>query len=382
MQTNLDTNIFFQLLVSPQTRYRVTRHLIMWLTVEWAIYRGFRYLAATYTDPSLQRQYTLLSTLLFGSLTIAGYLSITWLTQRFILRRFQVSLFLGGVLLVHIITAELVLVHFELFIQTFTLANLPRVYVNNAQHIAQVKVWQAPFDSVVVGLFSFSLFYNYMLFAVGLKIFKDFFTLRIRQAELEKENIQLEYNFLKAQINPHFLFNTLYNIYSYSLKSPAKVSDTILKLADLMRYSLYETEEEFVALAKELTFLNSYVQLERIRHDANEEISYTIQGQPNQLLIPPLILIVFVENAFKHGVQASASHSWVHIEFVIEQTRLTFRVANSLPANPKPSAGGIGLKNARRRLDHFFSERYQLQIDQQTDLFRVELIIDLREPAL
>ncbi len=340
MGTSLDRNLFFQILINPAPGYRVIRHVLLWGTALTLIYLGFEYIARTIPDPLAQRRYSILSTLLFGGLTMLAYVSITWLTRQFVLLRFRLGLFMGSLFLIHVAISALVRWHFLVFTRSLTLSNLPSIYARNADHIARLSFWQVPFDSIIVGLFSFSLLYNYLLYAVGFKVFKDLFVLKIRQEKLEKENLQLEFNFLKAQVNPHFLFNTLNNIYSFSIQSPDKVPHTILKLADLMRYSLYETETEFVPLAKEIMFLDSYVQLQRIRHEEDTQLSYTVEGQPGTLIIPPFLLIVFVENAFKHGLQASTLAGWVRIRLTIDNQQLLFVVENKVPPSRSATMGG------------------------------------------
>lgn len=379
MEANLDNSFLFQLLVSPLLRYRLLRHTLLWSLGLFLIYRGFQYIAISIPDPAAQVVYANLSTLFFGGLTVSMYGVVTWLTRRYILQRFQLSRFMASLMLIHGLTALLVRWHFLWFTRYLTLSKLPRMYSVYADHVAQLSIWEVPFDPIIVGLFSFSLFYNYLLYAVGFKVFKDLFSLKIRQVALEKENIQLEYNFLKAQINPHFLFNTLNNIYSFSITTPEKVADIILKLADLMRYSLYETEAELVELSREIAFLESYVQLQRIRHEEQARLTFTVTGNPDGLLVPPLILIVFVENAFKHGPQSSTQPGWVAIELLIDNRKLSLRTVNNVSGKPGQSAGGIGLKNVRKRLEYFFPDRHQLTIGQQGGEFRVDLMINLHE---
>lgn len=382
MAANLDQNPFFQLVINPAPRYRFTRHGLLWSTVGFFVYTGFAYIATPIADPAARVTYAIWATLFFGSLIGMAYLVITGLVQRFILLRFRFGLFVGGLLGVHIVISGLVRWHFQPFVQGLTLPGLPRIYGRYADYVAQLPVWQAPIDPIIVGLFSFSLLYNYLLYAVGFKVFKDLFVLKIKQEKLEKENIQLEFSFLKAQLNPHFLFNTLNNIYSFSIASPDKVANALLKLADLMRYALYETEAEFVPLTKELQFLDSYVQLQRWRHETHVEITYSVQGVPGRLVILPLLLIVFVENAFKHGPQASAQGGWVHVDLRIDTDSLAMRVVNNLPAKPPDPASGIGLQNARKRIDRYYPNRSQLTVSELTNEFRVTLTIQLHEPAL
>ncbi|MVM36831.1 hypothetical protein GO730_02675 [Spirosoma sp. HMF3257] len=241
---------------------------------------------------------------------------------------------------------------------------------------------EGPFDNIVVWLFSFSLFYNYLLYAIGLKVFKDLFTVQLRSMELEKDNLRLEFDFLKSQINPHFLFNTLNNIYSFSIRSPEKVTNSILKLSDLMRYTLYETNDDHVLLTKEIAFLTSYVDLQRIRHDDHVTIQFTITGQPTSQVIPPLLLIVFIENAFKHGIQSTAQASWVDIQLIIQPQTISLSVDNSIPDNKANSQSGIGLRNVRKRLAHFFPNRHTLSILPSSHQFSVKLTLELHENSL
>lgn len=381
MLGKIDNSLFLRLMVNPDYYHRLVRHTLLWSTALFLIYRGFRFLATSIpsSSPDDIRLYTVLSSLFFGGLTIGAYWVITTLTYRFILTQFQPGRFALGILSVHIITATLVFGHFIVFTRSIGLNHLPRFYTLYSDHITQLRVWQAPFDSVIVWFFSFSLFYNYLIYAVGLKVFKDLFTLQLRQNELEKENLRLEFDFLKAQINPHFLLNTLNNIYSFSIQSPHRVADTILKLADLMRYALYETNDDFVPLQKELTFLTSYVDLQRIRHNEDVRIQFDVNGHPGTKVIPPLLLIVFVENAFKHGIQSSAQASWIQIQLNILSDTLFMQIDNSLPPKNAHTSGGIGLRNVRKRLDFFYADRYQLVIHEHSSHFQVTLTVEFDE---
>ncbi|MFT4032706.1 MAG: sensor histidine kinase [Siphonobacter sp.] len=290
------------------------------------MYRDFEYIGIVISDPIYRKTYSILATFFFGSLTIGAYFSIVWLARRYIFIRFQIGTFLGCIVLLHILFSYLVYEHFIYFTHLLTIHNLPTVYQRHLDQFAAINWWKIPFYFYLTGVFTYSLFYNYLFYAVGLKLIKDLFVIKMREDHLQKENIQLEFNFLKAQVNPHFLFNTLNNIYAFSIKSPEQVSDLILKLAELMRYSLYETEQAFVPLTKELTFLESYVYLQRIRHEKTIQFSYEILGEPGSSQVPPFILIVFVENAFKHGVQLSTKAGWLSIQLLIEKNILTFTV--------------------------------------------------------
>jgi sensor histidine kinase YesM len=375
---------FYGVLINPNIRYRIVRYAVMWTTALLLIYRGFHFLATTAPSPSQESiiKYSLLATSYFGLLTVVAYFVITTLTQWYILTKFELSYFIAGVCLTHLLASELVLIHFDLFYALFPLAQLPRLYHVNEVHLKALSYVRAPFDGVIVWLFSFSLFYNYLLYAVSFKVFKDLFSIQIQKTELEKEVIQLEFNFLKAQINPHFLFNTLNNLYSFAIRSPEKVADLLLKLADLMRYTLYETSEERVLLTKELSFLQSYVDLQRIRHDDHVSIRFIVEGTPTHQLIPPLILIVLVENAFKHGPESTAKASWVTIQLNINTNCLTLRVENSVTELKKTSPAGLGLANIRKRLAYSYPGQHTLVVQEKPNQYSVRLTISLNEAAL
>ncbi|QMW05440.1 sensor histidine kinase [Spirosoma foliorum] len=375
---------FFELLVNSRLLFRLIRYGLLLLTGIFLIYRGFHYLATTIIKASSGDvwRYSIISTIFFGSLIAAAYWVITILIRNNLLLKFNLKNFSLGLFLVHLVASELVLTHFYLFYAIFPIEKLPGFYKTYAEHIKQLPFWMAPFDRIVVWLFSFSLFYNYLLYAIGLKVFKDLFTAQLRSIELEKDNLRLEFDFLKAQINPHFLFNTLNNIYSFSIRSPEKVPNSILKLSDLMRYTLYETNDDQVLLIKEIAFLTSYIDLQRIRHDDHVTIQFIIMGQPTNQVIPPLLLIVFIENAFKHGIQATAKSSWVDIRLSIQPHTVSLYVDNSIPNIVPETQPGLGLRNVQKRLAHFFPHLHTLSIEHSSHQFSIKLSLDLHENAL
>ncbi len=384
MKLRLDQNTFFQFLLDPAPRYRVARHGLLWSVMTFLIYERFNYNAIQLTDAADRTAYVTLSTLIFAGLIILDYLLVAKLIRSFLFQRFRPVLFCTGLLGVHFLTVLLVRWHVVWFVQWFTLPRLPVVYRNFADHVMGLAVWQLPFDSVLVLIFCFSMVYTYLIYALSVKLFKDLVVQRTRGAHLEKENIQLEFDFLKAQVNPHFLFNTLNNIYSFSIQAPDRVPGTLLKLADLMRYTLYQTEAPLVPLSQELSFLRSYVELQRIRHEDDTPLSFEVHGTPGTLTIAPLLLIVFVENAFKHGPQASAQRGWVRIRATVENGQLRFEVSNSTHAPPEQTEerGGVGLTNAQRRLNLLYPDRHQLTRKQEADSYHVLLLLDLHGKPL
>jgi two-component system sensor histidine kinase LytS len=195
----------------------------------------------------------------------------------------------------------------------------------------------------------------------------------------QKEN---ELRHLKAQLNPHFLFNTLNNLYGLSVTESKKLPGLMLKLSDLLRYSLYDTNSHYVALQKEIDYISNYVELERIRLSGDVEIVLSIQGAVTEQYIAPLLMIVFVENAFKHFSMEKGGKAFIHIVLLIKEGKLQLNVKNSvdpdfIAARTVKRRGGLGLENVRQRLDLIYPGQYHLTINKDRDTFETQLIIEL-----
>ena len=201
----------------------------------------------------------------------------------------------------------------------------------------------------------------------------------VERTELIKMNTELELNLLKSQINPHFLFNTLNNIYSLSLQKSDRSPEMILKLSDLMRYMLYECNVPLIDLQREIQFLQDYIDLEKIRHGEKVEILFSVQGAPDGLKIPPLLLIPFVENAFKHGVNAQFGNAWVHINLLLENNQIVFEIKNNKPQTATQrnlNSSGIGIENAKKRLQLIYPNKHVLEINDLPATFHIKLSIN------
>lgn len=195
----------------------------------------------------------------------------------------------------------------------------------------------------------------------GIKLAKDWVANQQRQQEREKVYLETELNFLKTQIHPHFFFNTLNNLYSLSLNNSAQAPVVILKLADLMSYMLYESGSAKVSLDKEINYLHNYIDLEKLRFGDRLTVSFEIEGDIENVSIPPMILILFVENCFKHGLKDNIEDLTIDISLKLEGSFLFFSISNPVPAHATAGPiSGIGLKNVRRRLDLLFNTNYDL----------------------
>lgn len=210
----------------------------------------------------------------------------------------------------------------------------------------------------------------------------DWMKKRSEVLELYTTNIETELNFLKTQINPHFLFNTLNSIYALALKKSDEAPDLILKLSEIMRYMLYDCNEDSVPLDQEINYLKNYLDLEKFRKGNNNKIVFTVEGDPEGKSVAPLLFITFVENAFKHGVN-NVDRGYVKIHFRILENRLYFEMENSVSPQIhlyklQSGSGGIGLENVKRRLKLIYPGQHNLEIIKNIDTFRVELTINYK----
>lgn len=200
----------------------------------------------------------------------------------------------------------------------------------------------------------------------------------IKMQETEGQKIQSELQALKAQINPHFLFNTLNNIYSHSLENSAKTPEMIIKLSELMSYILYECSDEKVPVANELNFVRNYIELEKLRYEDQLLITLNIlEKEPGQSMVP-LIFVAFIENAFKHLGSNGKGKAYVHVNIEINTKQIKLQVQNSIAeSSPKiqNKESGIGIENVRKRLDLLYAGNYNLEIGERGQEFFVELVL-------
>lgn len=201
------------------------------------------------------------------------------------------------------------------------------------------------------------------------------------QVEIEKEKIQTELLFLKQQINPHFLFNSLNNIYSLALSKSDFTTDAILKLSSILRYILYKSKESEIFLSEELAIIQDYIDLQKLRLNEKVELNYLVEGQSNHYKIESFILIPLVENCFKYGVDTHQK-SKINIFIKIHHNALIFSSVNTIvhkKGHKEQEASGIGITNLKRRLDLLYPDNYKFTIQEQDKLFKVDLIINLKK---
>jgi len=199
----------------------------------------------------------------------------------------------------------------------------------------------------------------------------------LRMKEIEKQKIEAELKVLKAQIDPHFFFNTLNSLYSLTLDKSEKAPELILKLSDLMRFVIYESKDDLVPMGKQIDFFNNYIYLERLRMDESLVLDFEVKGKNLQNKTAPLLFIAFIENAFKHGCKSRQENPFIHILFDLEKTdRVGFVIQNNKEANPvSHPSGGIGLANVKKRLELLYPGKHELNIQETDSTFSVRLTL-------
>lgn len=193
---------------------------------------------------------------------------------------------------------------------------------------------------------------------------------------LKEQQLVSELNYLKAQLHPHFFFNTINNIYALAMKQSAETAPMVARLGEMMRYILYEADKKTVLLSREIAFLSNYIEAERIRHQDQISIEFDVQGIKPDFRIEPLLLLPFIENAFKHGLEEETKSGFVHIVICQTDDELTLEVSNSKPVLLKEkAAAGIGVTNVCKRLAILYPEKHQLDVTEETDRYEVSLLI-------
>lgn len=222
---------------------------------------------------------------------------------------------------------------------------------------------------------AFALFFlstAYKTFQIALKREKE-------ATQLKSEHLHSELKFLKSQINPHFLFNALNNIYTLSVIKSEKTPEMILKLSEMLRYIIYDCNEDKVLLTKEVNYILNYVDLHKLKDESIKNIELNLGQFEEDLQVAPMLLIPFIENSFKHSNIEDTRTGWIKIELAVENFELKFTVSNSKSSAKytKDSLGGVGLKNVKKRLELIYPDKHDLQILEDDQEYRVELTLGL-----
>lgn len=210
-----------------------------------------------------------------------------------------------------------------------------------------------------------------------LQLLEEWYDKKEIENDLMRYQLEAELKFLKAQVNPHFLFNVLNNIYSLTYLEGKAAAPHILKLSELMRYMLYESDDTVVELEKELGYIRNYLELQSLKNSGTADIQFTITGDTGKMKIAPLLFIPFFENAFKHGNMLDAGSGCLHASLAISENTIFFHIENTIAATDtrKDKTGGIGLENVSRRLKLLYPDKHSIKMERSGPLFIVHLEI-------
>ena len=218
-------------------------------------------------------------------------------------------------------------------------------------------------------------------FTTAIKITIDYIRNLQKTKELEKQSLQHELSMLKSQLQPHFFFNTLNNLYALTLEKSNEAPETVIKLSQFMSYVIYQGNKKTVPLSDEIKYIQNYIDLEQLRFGQRVQVDFKVKGSTKNKKIPPLLLLPFIENAFKHGTHFETTPVYVSIDIEIQETTLIFKTANK--KNPEKvidkKSSGIGLSNTKRRLGLLYGENYDLTIDEDHDIYTITLNVPFKK---
>jgi sensor histidine kinase YesM len=351
----------------------IKRHLVFWLI--WGTYFAFLHAANPVLKPESSYFQNLPFTLTESILLLIPQTVITYLTLYFILPFYtKRSKIIAVIFLVlaWVMSSFLTMVMLKEINPAILNWILPEKYLRHTQRPPEVSFYMG-IISAGKGVFTSTAF------ALFLKFTKQWYLKEQRNIQLQKQNTEAQLQLLTAQVHPHFLFNTLNNIYSQAQNESPKSSKMIMGLSELLRYILYEGRKPLVPLDKELRMILEYINLEKIRYGNKLDLHYLIADKTGDVYIAPLLLLPFVENCFKHGASNMLQNPWINLTIEIKDTTLVMKLMNGKPGNNEiaQKKHGIGISNARQRLELLYKDNHELQIREEEDVFIVDLKIDL-----
>ena len=215
---------------------------------------------------------------------------------------------------------------------------------------------------------------SYYVLLLGLGVFW-FLKQLISIHTLKKEKVATELMLIKSQVSPHFFFNMLNNLYGLVGKDPKKGQELILKLSDMMRYSIYEGEKDLVTLQEEVDYLKNYIELHKMRYHKKIDVRFNCEIA-NDYMVMPLLFIILLENAFKHGVERLRDNAYVHVDMIASNDEIQFTVENNFDVSEAMNEPGIGLKNLKRRLELVYPNKHKLTFTPVEDNYKVQLTLN------
>lgn len=345
-------------------KYDSTPQRILWHALFWVSYAAMYVLIyGSYSDSYMEELTWMLTTLPTKMMIV--YFTLYVIIPRYFLKKNYITATLISIVLLILISIFQRIIDFAIFYPWLN----PRALNGDLFYFPKIM-------KNALGI------YPVVALASFIKITKHFYNEEKKSKEYQQQKLQAELNFLKGQVHPHFLFNTLNNLYALTLKKSDSSPEVVLKLSDLLSFMLYECNSPTVPLNKELKLIEDYIALEKIRYDDRLTTVYKVDGDINSGQIPPMLLLPFVENAFKHGTSDSLDNVWVEINVKLRNNELRLSVMNSngiekTKAEELEYQQGIGLKNVKRRLELLYADHYDLAISEANEMYSVQLTLQM-----
>lgn len=362
----------YPFIFSNEPRYRIQRHLAFWIF--WWLFQGFLY-AFTPGRFGLTYIQRIPISMIESAIFLLAHIFLSYTLMYFVLPRYLLKN-------KYLLTGFWTLVA---FLATAALSAVLAIYVINPTIRWVFPQW----SDYPRPPSQFSFFLGLLAglrggitiggLAAAIKLMKHWYIKEQRNLQLQKENAESQLQLLKAQVHPHFLFNTLNNIYSHTQGVAPVASQLVMGLSDMLRFMLYECNQPLVPLSKELTLIRDYITLEKIRYDEQFDIHLDIPTETNNLHIAPLLLLPLVENCFKHGTSNMLEQPWLSMQVNLKEDMMEMRLMNGKPKeqNNQQSSFGIGIHNVRKRLELLYPGKHVLKIMNEEEVFVVNLSLQL-----
>jgi sensor histidine kinase YesM len=365
-----------EFIFSNKRKHRIARHVAFWAS--WWLFAGLIYSVGP-LPAKMPYGINLVRSLLESFAFLPIHIFLSYSLIYFIIPRFLVK---GK----YALTILLVMLS---FIISAWISVLISYFI-----IHQIRLWFLMPDIDWVFIRQRQILYGFMAglrggitiggLAAAIKLLKYYYVKEQRNLQLQKENAEAQLQLLKAQVHPHFLFNTLNNIYSHTQGKAPVASQLVMGLSEMLRFMLYEGNQSLVPLSKELKMVQDYISLEKIRYDDRLDVHIDVPADTDNLHITPLLLLPLVENCFKHGTSNMLEQPWLSLHIRIEDGAMHMKLINGKPAETgKQHDGheGIGIKNVRARLELLYPGRHTLTITDDSEVFVVNLQLQLDKKA-
>ncbi len=337
---------------------RILQHLCFWTFYAVVFYFNYK-------DPEPVRTSIIVTIVSLPYLVISTYLQLYYLIPKFLLRKKFIAYAVLTIVFAKL-AVDISLIIYGFIVIPLRTGNPPAMN------------WKALWSITPNQIYPFYGILTICGFAASIKMLKKWYLENERNKKIEREKTMMELEMLKAQVHPHFLFNTLNNLYSLILTHSERAAMVVTHLSDLLRYMLYDCNEKEIPLNSEIELLKKYVELEKLRYGSRMDVSFVCDIRQQNLVIAPLLLLPFVENSFKHGMSEQIDQCWISMHVQTIENRFIFSLSNSTVGNKQlVISGGIGLQNIRKRLDLMYPGGYKLTNQEEADMYIVKLDMQL-----